>query len=376
MRHDKTLSKTNRRTRHRFVPFSLLLVALVTLSVFSSSAQARSEPTGASRPPANEEVVFIPANSPNIAQTTNSPLPTGTVTIVTGPTDCSGLTCYEVKVTCAGLFGIKTGYVRIGEPSVPTFLGTILFANGGTGVAFWGNAHVQSARVLTELRAAGYRTVEFRWKQNWYQGAAKKQEGLVKLSCRPATLARWVYDTIHNQGSTGAFCAYGHSNGASAVAYSMTQYGLGDILDVALLNGGPNWARNDIGCIQDDPAFQPLWFDIGGRKNVDRTFGYPTNGTGPCTLKNPAYRDQFYYSSLVSDQWQYVYPTTMLAFLFGGNDAGITANHGRYFYDTVVQAGTPLVRYDVVAGAGHNTYTTVNGANAIRDVLLTECFDR
>jgi hypothetical protein len=323
--------------------------------------------------PADTEIVYVPSAGLVATQVYTQPLPTGTVTIVSGPTDCAGLTCYEVKVTCPGVSRTINALVRTGEPAGVPALGSILFANGGTGAAYWGDAHAQTARVLGELRAAGYRTVEFKWKATWYQGAVGKQEGFVKLGCRPATLAQWIYDAIHVQADTLPFCFYGHSNGAAALAYTATHYDKRNILDLAVFNGGPNWVRNDIGCIQDDPAYSSLFFDLAGRKNVDRSFGYKTDGTGPCGRKDPAYRDQFYFSGIVSSDWQYVYPTTMLSFVFGANDKTKTANHGKHFYDTVVTAGSPLVSYTTVAGAGHNTYTTINGANAIRDILLAEC---
>ena len=66
----------------------------------------------------------------------------------------------------------------------------------------------------------------------------------------------------------------------------------------------------------------------------------------------------------------------MVQFLFDDQDTTSTAAHGMFFYDWISQAGSPLVRMDIVPNSGHTTVATVQGANMIRDTLLNECYPR
>ncbi len=230
--------------------------------------------------------------------------------------------------------------------------------------------------VLNELRMAGFRTVQLKWATNWLNGAPGQGEGHARLACRPATVMRWVHDNLHTSRPDTAFCAYGHSNGAAQVGFALAQYGMSDILSSVLLDGGPNWARTDKACLQDDPANQALWFDDTERGIADWGFGFPNNGTGPCALKNTSYRDEFQEASVAFGDWEYIYPKTVVWFVQGALDQTTTAAHGRFFYNHLLKMGSPLVHMSVVPGAPHNTVSTTEGAHTIRDILLNECRPR
>ena len=298
--------------------------------------------------------------------------PLGTVTLLSTPTPCAGDSCYTVEVRCAGL-PLDDATLKVAEPSTQPERGTILFATGFTGTFFWETLSSEAPRVLMELQASGFRTVQLKWLTNWFLAPSGKVEGQALLACRPASAARWVYDHIHVQSPDTAFCAAGDSNGASQIAYMLAQYGLAGILSAVEMDGGPNWARIDTGCLWNDSALQALWFDQSTRNNADWAFGFPDNGSGPCGLQTASYRSTFQSASLALGNWQYVYPKTLVHFLFGDQDATSTAGQGMYYYDWLQQQGTPLLQLDFVPNTPHTVVSTTQGADMLRDALLDGC---
>jgi hypothetical protein len=296
----------------------------------------------------------------------------GTVNVLAGPYQCDNKKCYDIQIDCPDLLLPIDATLRIGEPAGLPSQGTILFATGWDGTWYWGWGG-EAARILGELQAANYRTVELKWASNWWSGAQGKLEGHARLACRPATVARWVYDNLNEQSPKTAFCAAGNSNGASQLSYTMAQYGLADIFSAVELDGGPNWARLDQACFHDDPAYQSLWYDKTERQNTDMAFGYPQNDGGPCAIQDVNFRGQFEEASLAFGNWLYIYPKTMVWFLFGELDQTITKAHGLYFYNQLLKSGSPLVNMDVITDTDHIVSDTAQGANKIRDIFINEC---
>jgi len=332
-----------------------------TLPVGATATRTRT-PTNTPVPTASATATF-----------TSGPRPLGNVTLVGSPTPCSDAWCYGVDVSCPSLAQVAHATLKVGEPTGGPPRGTILFAAGFTGTALWETWGTDAPRVLGELQAAGFRTVQLGWSSTWYLGASFLLEGEAKLACRPASVARWVYDNLYTPDAGTAFCGAGDSNGASQIAYALTQYGLADLFAAVELDGGPNWARIDIGCLRTDPTNSALWYSLNARSNTDWGFGYPSDGSGPCAAQRWVYTSQFQAASLAYGGWPYVYPKTMMHFLFGQQDITSTAGHGRYYHDLLVRSGSPLVQLDVVPNTPHTVVSTTTGANAIRDVLLNEC---
>jgi hypothetical protein len=59
------------------------------------------------------------------------------------------------------------------------------------------------------------------------------------LACRYATAARWIFDHVHAGGNAALFAAQGTSGGASQIAFALAYYGIGSLLKLANLGGGP-----------------------------------------------------------------------------------------------------------------------------------------
>jgi hypothetical protein len=317
------------------------------------------------------------------------------LTLLSGPETCGDHECYQLEVDCSQVSRSEEVSLKVGAPTNGAAeKGTILFFTGWIGNYWWAEEDALSvmrlagvdsgleqsslwgalsnnAIIVAELRANGFRTVQVKWRRGWFIAEQGQDEDFGKLACKPASVIRWVRDNLHTN-TTNAFCATGHSNGASALAYAMTQYQLGGLFSLAVLEGGPNWARLDYSCVLDaDHA--DLFGKQGERNTIDWGFGYPNDGTGICAQQTQAEIERFQNASLAYDQGSFVFPNTLVAFVIGENDATTTAHHGEYFYNWLVDAGTPLLTYETVPGADHFTTGVQAGADVMQNKLLNEC---
>jgi hypothetical protein len=245
-----------------------------------------------------------------------------------------------------------------------------MFLSRGNGTSLWEERSEDAKRILEELRAAGFRTVQLQWERGWLTGAPGKSEGPARLASRGATLIRWVYENLHQHNDNCAFGAVGHSGGSLQLGYTLSHYGQADIFDVVVLCGGL-FGRLDLGLIHDDPNNEQYWFPDNPARMVDVSFGFPTDGTGPATRNDSSFRKQFQDASVSFGNWDYVYPETMVWFLFGERDNWIP--QGMTFAERLLQEGSPLVRIDTLPRLGHRIHSRKEGAEMIRDILLKEC---
>ena len=109
------------------------------------------------------------------------------------------------------------------------------------------------------------------------------------------------------------------------IGYMLTYYGLEELLDAAVPSGGPPTGRLDLSCLRDDPANEIMRLGLENDgfpadRVIDRGFGYPPDGSGPCARGDTSFRDQFREASVASGDGDYSYPRTLVWFLFGEND--------------------------------------------------------
>jgi hypothetical protein len=315
-------------------------------------------------------VVGPPTPTPTETPTPRDPRPLGAVTVLATPSAPNNE--YSVRVVCPEVGAPESVLLMVDEPTQLPLRGTIVFATGFTGKFYWQSYAAEAPRVLDELRAAGFRTVQMKWVDTWFNGSLVSYEGHSRLACRPATVVQWVHDNLYAPGPDTAFCATGHSNGAGQMAYVLAHYGLADLFSVVVLDGGPNWTRIDPGCIQDDPAYQSLWLNDLGRSQIDWAFGF-FQSNGPCFFMDAGFRDEFQEASVGVLNYQYVYPNTTVSFLFGQLDASVAAAQGRLFHDRLVDAGSPFVTLNIIPGGGHEAANTSLGADLLRDIFIVDC---
>lgn len=321
----------------------------------------------------------------------------GLTQVITGPIDCNGQQCFQLNITCPQVSQPIIANLKVGEPISSTLRGTILFATGWTGTYYWDGSTVaaanlerwardgffipqralsNNANIITDLRSAGYRTVQLKWQSNWFQSELGHMDGIGNLACRPATVAQWVYENLHQKIDELPYCATGHSNGASQVGYMISQYGLAHLFSSVVFESGPNWSRIDTACLHNDPANQLLYGDQGERNTIDWGFGFNNDGSGACAKMDTSFTSNFQEASLGYGDWTYYYPKTMISFVFGGADTSSTAAHGMYFHDSLVDYHTPLIGETVVPGAPHFVTEIDEGALAMENTILNECHTR
>jgi hypothetical protein len=282
----------------------------------------------------------------------------------------NGDICYEVQMICPELAEVENAVLKVREPETSQVHGTIVLLSGGLGRGPGGN-HEHSGKVMSELKTAGFLTVQVLWKQGWLKGASGQFEDPARLASRPATILRWIYDNLHSQDKDCTFCATDNSGGAMQLAYTLAHYGQADIFDAVVLTGGPPTRRIDLGCDRNNKQF---WCGeyIAARYH-DVSFGFLADSSGPCASSDYSFLELFKDASISVDDWDYVYPKTMVWFLFGENDIPTWVANGMTYYERLIQEGSPLVRVDTVSNTPYIVHNTKEGAEKIRDILLTKC---
>jgi hypothetical protein len=320
-------------------------------------------------------------------QRTVAPRPLGQLEVLSGPVHCEGGECYEIRVTCPEVAAPARARLKVGAPAATTPRGTILFTSGGAGTSWY-----TVPSILTDVAAAGFRTVQLQWIDSWLLGSAGKEEGHLRLGCRPATVARWVYDHLFEQRPSAAFCATGHSGGAAQVSYLLSHYGLEGVLAAVVPSGGPPMARIDRSCTRDDPANATVAFPDWATRLIDAGFGFFPPGqpqsfnpfeapaAGPCARGDASFREKFRQASVASGDGDYVYARTMVWFVLEGIDDTHAAAMGTTYHDLLIKMGSPLVRKTVVPDVKHagpgGLYESPDGVRTVRDILLAECRPR
>lgn len=109
----------------------------------------------------------------------------------------------------------------------------MVLTTGGDGTRFYRGAPPGVGQMLGTLVVEGFTTVEVAWDAPGIWGDARART----LGCRYATVATWIGANIHQVG--GVFIAQGTSGGAAQIAFGLAYYGLGEIVDLASLGGGP-----------------------------------------------------------------------------------------------------------------------------------------
>jgi hypothetical protein len=299
-------------------------------------------------------------------------------------TDCTtpappGEQCAQLNITCPTSSPIQVS-LRVTEPPITaTLQGTLIFFSGWTGGTWWAETWLSNnVAILNHLRNAGFRTVETKWPDSvgstWWVGWTGA--GMAQMGCRPATVIQWVYDNLHSD-KTLPYCATGHSNGASQLGLALVYYGMEGVLDAAVFESGPNWARIDKSCLCDDPAYSSICYSsASGGEIIDWSYG-ERYGLRPCALKVTSYRPTFLYDSLVSDMvndiWRYHYANTSVSFLFGLGDSGQTAINGKLYYQKLISFAPTNVFSTTVTGAGHYVTNSDLGAQVMEDTLKNTC---
>jgi hypothetical protein len=299
-------------------------------------------------------------------------MPLGTFSVMSGSPSCAvGGSCrIDFQVDCPGVRQAAEGTLIASGPGgqpkgvILGFIGTL-----GTGTLGLNKQWVDS------MVADGFEVVIVSWSTRtpWLMSAPGEQVGPKLLACRPATSIQWVHDNIYKQLTSPAkgkgvcgFCATGNSGGGSQIAYSMSFYGVADLLNAAVLTSGPPHTALDQACLGPDPRLQ---FDSDSASIIDLSYGF-ARGTGPCV-----HHDQTFAATWKKDGADvggtYKFPDTRVSFLFVDGDHTPAPLHGMLYEDKVRAAGTPTVSEKTVHGSTHTIMSFPEGRLAVEQELVS-----
>ena len=271
-------------------------------------------------------------------------------------------TCRRLVVSCPGVKDISAA-IRISEPGsgVP-FRGTVVIGSGGAGNSFY--AGDPGGQILVkDIAAMGFRVVDRSWAGGW----PTAEGGLVKESCRYATLLTWVHDHLHKGGK---FVATGNSGGSAEISYALTTWGRGDILDVAIPTSGPPLGRLDYACVKEaSPEWASLCASIIPKGVMECASGCilgPANAVCKQVSGDPTL-EQLLEDSVMHPGAVVNYPTTKVYFLFGAHDCGEPVPIG-LTYATKVTSEKSI---QFVPRTPHPLFSTPEGREAIRNAIKT-----
>jgi hypothetical protein len=320
-------------------------------------------------------------NSPQTASLGGSsvspdPLGTANASNIACPSSSINGTCYAVAISCPNISDF-TGYVKVTYPA-GTPLGTVLFSNGGTGNGLY-EEYTYGTTVLNTVLEGGLTLAQISWggpftTQQPY-GLQTGPGGTRALACRYATLAQWIYTSIHLANTGAPFCATGTSSGGEAIGLGMAHYGLGSIFAMVEPTSGPPFARQDWACdCRQLPASNPCGvrgtFCVG--LGDAQSFIDPAYSTPLCSQEVSNHSTSsdaiFYQDSVVAPDSAFAYPQTFVKFLYGALDL-VSPNQGH----TWASAITSSKAESCVADAGHSLPNYLDGAQQIASDILTYC---
>jgi hypothetical protein len=323
----------------------------------------------------------------------------------------SGGTCYQVTISdCPESTENFVAAIKVNLPSNTQPVGAVFFTPSGGGGAYYDNFSAFSQgdkrcnaqgncglyAVQTVVRS-GYETLQTDFSDpsnsmaepvGWLTGPSPG--GPRALACRYATLVHAVWIKILG-GTSLPVCATGNSGGAAAVAYALTEYGLGDptgpgpTLSMAEPTSGPPMSRLDKGCSHTPPKMTVTCpngdvisegYEVGtALKYIDPSYDGDTD-TVPdksdiCSeqIQTGGDNPTFLTDSILSGQYPTDFPETFVNSVFGSNDLGAAVPQGLEWWNAITSSKAQAC----VAGASHQLASTFEGATKIANDLITSC---
>ncbi len=296
--------------------------------------------------------------------------------------------CWGLNISCPNVTAILPYdvTVKVTTPAGKS-LGTVIFITGGGGLDYYDTIFIYGTNIIDDLVASGFTAAQVVFDNpvaGWLTGPAGDGNGPISLACLPATAMEWVHSAVLTSGTP--LCATGNSGGSFAVAYSLSQYGLGSILTLAEATSGPEASRLDYGCA---PKGQYSACAVCGYGTQDESYGLTpaeefidpaytgvVNGqpTGPCSEGvdgSKANAALFHQDSILSDTYppQLSFATQVRA-IFGGLDVGEGAIPEGLDWVSFITSPATVV---CVPTAGHDMPNYMSGASQIENDLISYC---
>jgi len=280
---------------------------------------------------------------------------------------CDGEVCLTLKVDCLGLAS-REAIVRTARNDAAR--GAVFFQTGGGGGGYYGGRPALSdaapgGETVLALRAAGFETFEVSWQGQFGWAFDNPGAGLKAVMCAYAELLRWVTEDWASNGEVVGVT--GNSGGSMQIGYSLAIHNLEEIVDVAVLSGGPPTSDAWDVCFGSGPRGEPAG---GTSALMDHVFGWLDNGNycqmgaGPDFAQEITRRE-----SIVSDEpgevRDFDHPNTIVSFVEGGQDQANIRRAEKYF-----NAITSAKTWDVLPDVPHAVHNNPDGAAKIRERML------
>jgi hypothetical protein len=139
---------------------------------------------------------------------------------------------------------------------------------------------------------------------------------------------------------------------------------LADIINAAVMTGGPPHAGLAKGCMLEDG----YGYDKLELQTIDLSYGYDKGG-GPCETQDQSFTDRWNADSPDTGGGVYSFPKTRIAFVFVEGDPTPGPIHGKLYYDALKKAGTQYVTETVIPGTDHTIQSLPNGRAALEQQL-------
>jgi pimeloyl-ACP methyl ester carboxylesterase len=170
---------------------------------------------------------------------------------------------------------------------------------------------------------------------------------------------------VRPNGLACGFCVVGNSAGSSQIAYSLGFYGLGDLIDAAVLSGGPPHAYFDRACLNESGWAYPPQFYV----NFDASYGFGLR-PGPCARHDQSWATRWETNDVIDGAVSFELPTTRVLFIWGELDPTGAEPHQIAYEEDLKRAGSPHVTRIVVPNMTHEITASSAGLNDIEDQLL------
>jgi hypothetical protein len=247
-----------------------------------------------------------------------------------------------------------------------TLKGTIVHFSGSGGQGFQTLGTQQYA-------GAGYQQVFVAWRADWEQ---TQSLGIKAAGCRPSTILKWIFDSVHNGSRALAFCGEGFSGGSGQLGYALAQYGMGDYLDYVNELSGPPFARIDLGCDGNQPATAMVC-------NATDTMRLPASLNRWENVQAPDSCGSTTNSAATIAKWHddsiavggvYVYPKTQVEFFDCTNNATAVTAMAQIYFNLIQQSGSTTTHYHCYSQAdGCNGEGLGTGNQAAAAAMISGC---
>ena len=279
-----------------------------------------------------------------------------------------GFDCRPFTVdACQGVTPTK-GLLAVSVPAQAR--GLVVFLSGGGGEQWFGGAAPSVLAWMGRLEREGLGIVQVRWATNVW--AAPETAGPDAAACRAAEAIRLIhrdhYAPIAVSPAAGrcGFCLVGNSGGASQAAYALSRYGLDELVDAAVLAGGPPHAALDKGCLRR-AGEEAYWYEPSNARRIDTSYGFRADG--PCARHDSSYFVRWRQDGVDTGSLDYLHGTRIVL-LYGERDATVGPQHGRDYARSRGMVPTNQVEERTVPGTGHDMAQSRHGQGAIRAALF------